>query len=332
MSSRSRALPRELARRLLARERDAVPEALNLADDRRPERRAAALALLDVLERESPFPGAPRVGITGAPGAGKSTLLDALVRALRADDETVAIVAIDPSSQTSGGALLGDRIRVRAGSGDPGVFIRSMAARDRLGGISDAAWAGVAILAAVFDRVFVETVGVGQSESDVVPLVDTLVYVANPGSGDELQYMKAGLLEFPDVFVVSKADLGASADRTAAELESARGLAERAPEAWLAPVLRVSGRDGTGTPQLLAALTAHRAYILANGSLALRRRAGALAHVVAGLRRRYGSHGLEQIGGVRGVGERLDREPGRSSFAWLDALSREIEDALRKPS
>jgi hypothetical protein len=125
-----------------------VPEALNLADDQRPARRAEALALLERLERGTPFPGPPRVGITGAPGAGKSTLLDALVRSLRGRGESVAIVAVDPSSRASGGALLGDRIRVRASSADPGVFVRSMASRDRLGGVSDAARAGVAIFAA----------------------------------------------------------------------------------------------------------------------------------------------------------------------------------------
>jgi len=288
--------------------------------------------MLDALERNAPFPGAPRVGITGAPGAGKSTLLDALVRGLRATGETVAIVAIDPSSLTTGGALLGDRIRVRSSGRDPGVFIRSMAARDRLGGISDVAWAGVTILAAAFDRVFVETVGVGQSESDIAPLVDTLVYVANPGSGDELQYMKAGLLELPDVFAVSKADLGASADRTASELESARGLVDRAATAWSPPVLRVSARDGTGMAELLAALDAHRRHTLEAGLLEERRRRGARAHVVESLRRRYGSHGLERVGSAPGIDERMSAEPHRTSFAWVEALSREIEDALRKPA
>lgn len=118
----------DLARRLLARERDAAAEALNLADDRRPDRRTEAIALLDALERETPVPGAARIGITGAPGTGKSTLLDVMVRDLRPRGETIAIVAVDPSSQRTGGALLGDRIRVRSAAGDPGVFIRSMAA------------------------------------------------------------------------------------------------------------------------------------------------------------------------------------------------------------
>ena len=152
-----------------------MAEALNLADDQRPARRDAARALLETLERETPFPGAARIGITGAPGAGKSTLLDALVRCLRPRGDTLAIVAVDPSSQRTGGALLGDRARVRAGGSDPGVFIRSMAARERLGGLAEAARAGVTILSAAFDRVFVETVGVGQSEVEVSTLVDTLV-------------------------------------------------------------------------------------------------------------------------------------------------------------
>ena len=161
-----------------------MPEALNLLDDRRPGQREAALALLDALESRIPRSGAkpsdavhrdaPRIGLTGAPGSGKSTLLDALVRVLRDRHETIGIVAVDPSSRVSGGALLGDRARVRAGAGDRGVFLRSMAARERLGGLADATWPSVAVLAAVFDRVFVETVGVGQSEAEVAGLVDTL--------------------------------------------------------------------------------------------------------------------------------------------------------------
>ena len=187
----------------LARDRGAVPEALNLADDRRPDRREKALKLLDALEQQAPFPGAPRVGLTGAPGSGKSTLLDALVRELRPRGETVAIIAVDPSSRNTGGALLGDRIRVRSAASDSGVLIRSMAARDHLGGLAESTWAAVAIVAAAFDWVFVETVGVGQSESEIAALVDTLVYVSTPETGDLLQFMKAGILEFPDIFVIN---------------------------------------------------------------------------------------------------------------------------------
>jgi LAO/AO transport system kinase len=308
-----------------------VPEALNLADDRRPERRAQARALLDRLERESPFPGAARVGITGAPGSGKSTLLDAVARALRARGETLAIVAVDPSSRASGGALLGDRIRVRAAANDPGVFFRSMAARERLGGISDAARAGVAILAPVFDHVFVETVGVGQSESDVTSIVDTLVYVASPGGGDVLQFIKAGLIELPDVFAVNKADLGEVAANTAHELAGALELGGRETDGWKPPVLLVSARDGTGIPQLLEAIRAHREHQAASGALRARRQAGLEDAVLAQLAERYGSHGLAQLGGAEGARARVRQSQGTTSFALVETLAAEIEASLRRP-
>jgi LAO/AO transport system kinase len=288
--------------------------------------------MLDALERESPFPGAARIGVTGAPGAGKSTLLDALVRVLRARDETVAIVAVDPSSRQTGGALLGDRIRMRSVGADPGVFIRSMAARDQLGGVAAGVRAAIAILAASFDCILVETVGVGQSESEVASLVDSLVFVANPGSGDALQFMKAGLLEWPDVFVVNKADVGPPATRTASELESALALGPRDSAGWQPPVLMLSARDGSGIDDLVDALGAHRRHLIDSGELRARRAAGRDAHVVESLARRYGSHGLEQLGGARAVEERVREDSAHSTFAWVDVLGREIEDALRKPA
>ena len=246
-----------------------MPDALNLLDDRRPARREAALQLLAALERGTgPSAGAPRIGLTGAPGAGKSTLLDALVRALRARGETIGIVAVDPSSRVSGGALLGDRARVRAGASDRGVLLRSMAARERLGGLADATWPSIAVLAAVFDRVFVETVGVGQSEAEVADLVDTLAFVAQPGAGDVLQFMKAGILEHPDVFAVNKADLGAVAERTASELRAALAMSARDATGWQRPVLLVSARDGRGVGELVAVLDAHRAHLVASGATA----------------------------------------------------------------
>jgi LAO/AO transport system kinase len=307
-----------------------VPEALNLSDDTRPDRRAAARELLETLERETPSPGAARIGVTGAPGAGKSTLLDALVRCLRPRGRTLAIVAVDPSSQQTGGALLGDRIRVRSGARDPGVFIRSMAARDRLGGLADATRAGVAILGAVFDEVFVETVGVGQSEVEVASLVDTLLYVANPGAGDMLQFMKAGVMEVPDVFVVNKADAGPLAERTAGELESGLGLGERGDAGWVPPVLLTSARDGLGIDALADALAAHREHLISGGSLAERRRRGAHHFILETLRRRYGSYGLAQLGGPATVAERVRESSEPSAFALAAALGAEIEDALRK--
>ena len=301
-------------------------------DDTRPGRREEALALLDALEREAPLPGPPRIGLTGAPGAGKSTLLDALVRQLRGRGETVGVVAVDPSSRRTGGALLGDRVRVRSGASDPGVFFRSMAARDRLGGLADATFASLTVLAAVFDRVFVETVGVGQSESDVADLVDTLVFVAQPGAGDLLQFMKAGILEWPDVVAVNKSDVGALARRTASELEAGLGLAERPAGEWRPPVLLVSARDGTGVAELAAALDAHATELRRSGELAPRRRRAREAFVLEGLERRYGSFGLAELGGRDAVAARVHDARGASAFGLLLQLSAEIEDRLRKPA
>jgi len=335
MSLRSRKLPIDpidLAKRLLQRDRDAVPLALNLTDDMRSGARDSALAMLEVLERELPFPGAVRIGVTGAPGVGKSTLLDAFVRSLRSRDKTVGITAIDPSSQISGGALLGDRVRMRSGSVDPGVFIRSMAARQRLGGLADPARAAVTILSAVFDHVFVETVGVGQSEAEVVTLVDTLVFIVNPGTGDSLQFMKAGVTELPDLFVVNKADLGAIAQRAVAEVESGLGITQRTDPSTRPPVLLLSAQDGTGVEACIEVLDTQREKLVSSGRLASLRRDQREAYAIECLERRYGSYGVEKIGGSDALRERARERGAESAFGLVAELGREIEDALRKPA
>jgi len=221
---------------------------------------------------------------------------------------------------------------VRAGANDPGVFFRSMAARDRLGGLAEATRAGVTILSVVFDRVIVETVGVGQSESEVADLVDTLAFVAQPGAGDLLQFMKAGILELPDVFVVNKADQGPIAERSASELESGLGLGERAgAPGWTAPVVLTSARDGTGIDALLDILDRHRDALDASGERAAQRRRGRDRYVAERLRARYGSFGIGALGGEAALSERVAADPDTSGFLLVDMLGREIEDALGKP-
>lgn len=312
-----------------ARERAAIAQALNLVDDARPAQRAEALALLDALERGGP--GAWRIGVTGAPGSGKSTLLDGLVRALRARGQSVGVIAVDPSSRRTGGALLGDRVRVRSAAGDDGVFFRSMAARDQLGGLAEATRAGVVVLGAAFDCVLVETVGVGQSESEVADLVDTLAFVTQPGAGDLLQFMKAGVLELPDLFVVNKADQGPLAERTARELEAGLGFGERDGElGWTPRVVLTSARDGQGLDALLAALDEHGALASQPAHLAERRRRGRDRFVIETLRLRYGAYGLAAIGGPAALADRLAADPAASGFALAERLGREIEEALRK--
>jgi LAO/AO transport system kinase len=284
--------------------------------------------MLDALEKQAPFPGAPRVGLTGAPGSGKSTLLDALVREIRPRGETVAIVAIDPSSRNTGGALLGDRIRVRSAASDPGVFIRSMAARDQLGGLSESTWAAVAILSACFDWVFIETVGVGQSESEISSLVDVLVYVATPGAGDSLQFMKAGILEYPDIFIVNKADLGAAASRTATELQGGVSLGQRGASAEKPKVVLISARDRTGVDELIECIDAHIGQQSNCDGLRARRKDGRTSQILRVLERRYGTFGIERIGGRQVLLDRVGKADDTSAFLLLSQLSQQIESAL----
>lgn len=241
------------------------------------------------------------LGLTGPPGVGKSTLTNALVSAWRKAGETVGVIAVDPSSRRTGGALLGDRARIATDPSDRGVFVRSMAARDRLGGLSDQTVAAMVVMRAVFDRVLVESVGIGQSEADVAMVADTVVLCIQPGSGDSLQFMKAGVMELPDVIVVTKADMGAAAQRAKADVEGALTLVARDGAAWQAPVVLVSSASGEGLDALAAALTAHRAW-LQGGRLAARRAAQEDQWVEEALRTRFGTAGLAIARGMAATG------------------------------
>jgi GTPase len=255
---------------------DRSPDALLTAA--RDGDRAALGRLLTLVERGDapavPADGASyTVGITGAPGAGKSTLTAALIGHLRAGGTAVAVLAIDPSSPFTGGAILGDRVRMQAHSTDPGVYIRSMATRGHLGGLSLAAPAALRVLgAAGYPIVLVETVGVGQVEVEVAAKADTTVVVVNPGWGDEVQAAKAGLLEIADVFVVNKADRAGAAD-TQADLERMLMLGSSIDgEAWRPPVVPTVATSGDGVTDLWAAVEQHRATMTATGELDRRRR------------------------------------------------------------
>ncbi len=242
-----------------------VARALTLVENREPIAADVLHALWSATGR------AWRIGVTGPPGAGKSTLVATLIEAFRKAGRTVGVIAVDPTSPFTGGALLGDRVRMGVAHGDAGVFIRSMASRGDLGGLSAAAQEACDVLdAAGKDVVLVETVGVGQTEIEVVDAADTVVVVLHPEAGDAVQAMKAGLMEIADVFALNKADRP-GADRLEQEILLSLGLRAHDETTWMPPVVRVVATTGEGVDKLLAELERHRADQEARGRLDERR-------------------------------------------------------------
>ncbi|MEL6479116.1 MAG: GTP-binding protein, partial [Pseudomonadota bacterium] len=256
------------------------------------------------------------LGLTGPPGVGKSTLIDALIRQARGAGQSIAVIAVDPSSRRSGGALLGDRTRLTTDPEDQGVFVRSMAARDRLGGVADVTFPASVLMRAVFDLVIVETVGVGQSETQIADIADCVAFCAQPGSGDALQYMKAGVMEIPDLVLVTKGDLGQLADRTLADLKGALSLT--APGDVPPEILRVSAQTGLGLDETFAWIAAQATQ--PGAVRADRRRAQAHLWGSRQVRERFGSAGLSLL---EQSGPRLDPAVPFASAAicaaWLTA-------------
>ncbi len=308
-----------LVRGVRAGEATAIADALARVEDTRPGSHAAIRALIGRLEAETPRERAV-IGLTGPPGAGKSTLAGALVAGWLAEGRGVGMVAVDPTSRRSGGALLGDRARLRFRP-DERVFVRSMAARDQLGGLAPATRAAVVVLRAAFDAVLVETVGVGQSEIDIETVAETVVLVLQPGSGDTLQFMKAGILEIPDVLVVHKWDLGAQAERTRADLEAWLRLTTLEPGAWRAPVVGASSQSGAGVAEVAQAIARHREH-LAHGELETRRARARTAWALELFVRRYGSHGVERAGGADAAQKLVAASPGSALDAFSALASR----------
>jgi LAO/AO transport system kinase len=261
-----------LIERLLNGDKRALARAISLVEDDDPEG-------WEIVREAYPHTGkAEVVGFTGPPGAGKSTLIGALVKHRRADDRDVAVLSIDPSSPFRGGALLGDRIRLSDHFLDPGVFIRSMATRGALGGLAEAALQAALLMdAAGKQDIFLETVGVGQAEVDIIDHADTIVLVLIPGSGDSIQALKAGVMEIPDIIVVNKADHPMT-DTMVREIRGVLSLGDQ--HGWRVPIIRTQANKGEGVDQLAEKLVEHRAYVVEEGQLAERRRRNLLNEVI----------------------------------------------------
>ena len=309
-----------LAARLRDRDLEVAPAVLNLVESRTEAAREQTAVLLGAIAPSELGGEAPAeiVGVTGPPGVGKSSLLSRLVAQWRARGRSVAVLAVDPSSRRSGGSLLGDRARIERDPSDRSVFIRSTAAGDRLGGLAPATRAAASALAVAFDVVVIETVGVGQSETEVADVADTVVVVVQPGSGDVLQFLKSGIMEVPDVLVVTKSDLGRVAVRTVSDLQAALlslGVADT-------EVLSVSAlAPPSGIGELVDALDRHRASLDLGARRVRSRRMHALADFVA----EHGERGLRALGGRREAERWLgEQDPG----ADVATLQRRLEELV----
>ncbi len=280
----------------------------------------ATAALLDAALAD---PVGVAIGLTGPPGVGKSTLANALVDAFRTAGLRVGVIAVDPTSRISGGALLGDRVRMGGRDGDPGVFIRSMAAQRRLGGLAEITFPAMTLMRAVFDRVIVETVGVGQSETEIAECADLVALCVQPGAGDALQFMKAGVMETPDLALVTKGDMVAEAGRAAAALRGALSLDSGPVRS--APVAIVSAQTGDGLAQALEIIDALIEARRSSGVMAASRRAKAQVWVESRIAESFGAVGLAALAG------RIRREesPFRTYFGLVSEAESRVREALR---
>ena len=288
-----------LIKALESRDKKAVSWCLNLAEDKRDSAQKKLGAILEKLKQK-----AHRIGITGPPGVGKSTLACSLATSMRKQNQSVGVIAVDPSSINSGGSLLGDRTRISSkAQSDPDLFIRSMATHGHSGGLNIACYQTAHILGAIYDIIIIETTGVGQNEADIRHIADTILLVIQPGSGDALQFIKAGIMEIPDIFVINKVDHPTSSDHTMHDLKHALHACDHESSI---PVIKASATHNIGIKSIIQSIEHHQKKTASKR--ALKRRKGTIAWIYQLFLTLHGTYGIQSLGGHTSLIQKIEKE------------------------
>lgn len=313
---------------LLAGQKEAVAKALNLVENQSQDYAGQVSSFVEVISKRARHER-HLIGISGPPGVGKSSMISRLIEQYRAQDKTVGVLSVDPSSKRSGGALLGDRIRIKHDPRDPGVFIRSMAAGQHLGGLSKSTRLNLMVFEAVYDRIILETVGVGQSETEIENVVDTVMVVIQPGSGDLLQFLKAGIMEIPHLLVINKADQKAVANKTFQDLSSAILFESGDQKGWKMEVIMASALDDTGFDRIIQVLENHRDFLEKVG-IEDRRRRTLYRSIIGFFNERYGSYGVDLLGGEEQIMRYLSQNNIKNFFWGIKILENMMKECFLK--
>ena len=307
---------------ILSGNKMAVARALNLLENRLPEEFDHASDVIEQLSRHA-RPSRHIIGITGPPGVGKSTLISRMIKEYRDQDQTLGIISVDPSSRKSGGALLGDRARITCDPTDPGVFIRSMAAGTHLGGLAWRTRHCMTVFEAAYDIIILETVGVGQSETEIDEVVDTVVFVVQPGSGDALQFMKAGIMEIPHILVINKADQKALAQKALNDLKAVGEFGRADDSGWKPEVVMTSALNGWGQRELTDLIKGHLSHLTCC-NMDRRRRKNRIYWIYLLYRERFGSFGIEALGGEEKILDMIETYDIVNPFYGLERLTKQL--------